>query len=258
MTLTLQEALTSTGGVWHVPEGWRQGRGAYGGLVIGALIDAIEARIGDPARTVRSVTAEIPGAVTPGPAELRVEILRAGNSVTTARAALAQDGEIRAHAVAICATSRPNMPSWLELAPPTAPPPTALQPIPTGSLFPEFAQHFDYWIVEGAPATGGAATTLGWIRPRAPGAARGAPFVAAVIDAWYPATLPRFPEFRPMATIAFTLEAIGPVADLGDEPLLYRGVVPVCGDGYFTETRELWRADGRLVARNHQTFAIIK
>lgn len=258
MTVTLQQALTSSDGVWNVPEGWRQGRGAYGGLVVGALVQAIEERIADPARAVRSVTAEIPGAVVPGPAELRVEILRAGNSVTTARAALVQEGETRAHTVAICAAARPNMPSWLELEPPTAPAADTLPAVPAGTLFPEFAQHFDYRIVEGVPGSGGAAVTLGWIRPRNAGGVRDASLVAAVIDAWYPATLPRFREFRPMATIAFTLEAIGSVADLGDEPLLYRGVVPVCGDGYFTETRELWRADGRLVGRNHQTFAIIK
>ena len=54
---------------------------------------------------------------------------------------------------------------------------------------------------------------------------------------------------------------VGPPPLLGghrDAPLAYRGVVPVCGDGYFVETRELWGADGRLVARNHQTFAIIR
>ncbi len=256
--MTLQEALTSRDGVWHVPEGWRQGRGAYGGIVVGALVHAIEERIADPARVVRSVTAEIPGAVLPGPSEIRVEILRAGNSLTTARAALVQDGETRAHAVAICAAERPNMPRWLELEAPSAPPPEAIQPVPPGTPFPEFAQHFDYRIVEGVPGSRGAAVTLGWIRARDAGRVRDASLVAALIDAWYPATLPRFEAFRPMATIAFTLESLGDVADLGDEALLYRGVVPVCGDGYFTETRELWRADGRLVARNHQTFAIIK
>jgi len=33
--------------------------------------------------------------------------------------------------------------------------------------------------------------------------------------------------------------------------------VPVCADGYFLETRELWGEDGRLLAINQQTFAII-
>ena len=61
---------------------------------------------------------------------------------------------------------------------------------------------------------------------------------------------------RPLATIAYTLDIVGGVA--GDAPLLYRGTVPVAGDGYFLETRELWTEDGRLVAINHQTFAVIR
>src|SRR6185369_7921247 len=40
---------------------WRHGRGAFGGLVIGALLRAIEQRTADPTRKVRSVTAELPG-----------------------------------------------------------------------------------------------------------------------------------------------------------------------------------------------------
>ena len=28
---------------WNVPDGWQQGRGAWGGLVSGALVQAIEA-----------------------------------------------------------------------------------------------------------------------------------------------------------------------------------------------------------------------
>jgi hypothetical protein len=62
-----------------------------------------------------------------------------------------------------------------------------------------------------------------------------------------------------MATIAFTLELVSSLD--GEDPaapLLYRGTVPLAAEGYFQETRELWTASGRLLARNHQTFAIIK
>jgi hypothetical protein len=99
---------------------------------------------------------------------------------------------------------------------------------------------------------------IGWVRPREPGAARDAAFVAAMIDAWWPAVLARAKTFRPLATIGFTLELVDDPRDLGDAPLLYRGTVPIAGDGYFLETRELWTEDGRLLALNHQTFAVIK
>src|SRR3954468_1920988 len=90
--------------------GWRQGRGAFGGLVVGALISAIEDHVGDPGRKVRSVTAEIPGPVEHGTVDIAVESLRLGKNVSTVRAALTQHGEVRTHAVAIVAAARAGGP----------------------------------------------------------------------------------------------------------------------------------------------------
>ena len=245
-----------------VPAGWRQGRGAFGGLTIGAAIRAIEARVGDPRRRVRSVTAALTAPVEVGPAEIAVEVLRGGSSVTVARAALSQAGETRTHAVAVLAASRPAAAqiAWRDLEPPEAPPWREVQAVPPigSGPTPEFAQHFEYRLVEGVPLTGGAARCVGWIRPRAPGERRDAGYLAALADAWFPALIVRGREVRPMATIAFTLDLIDGLDGLDPAaPLLYRGTVPICGDGYFLETRELWGEDGRLVAINHQTFAVI-
>ncbi|HEU4727481.1 MAG TPA: thioesterase family protein [Kofleriaceae bacterium] len=279
---TLSELMTprpvGTGYQLDVPEGWRQGRGAFGGLVVGALIRAIELRMADPARKVRSVTAEIPGPVEHGTVDIAVEVLRHGKNVSTARAALSQHGEIRSHAVAILGADRgaaaadglaspaspasPAWPAWNDLSRPEAPSWTQLAPIGFGDRpgpWPEFARNFEFRLVEGAPASGGAARTVGWIRSRDPGPARDASYIAAMIDAWWPAAVVRLTRMRPMATIAFTLEIAGGVDGLDPEaPLLYRGRAPVSGDGYCFETRELWSEDGRLVALNHQTFAIIQ
>ena len=254
--MNLDTATTPEAGVLDIPPGWRQGKGAYGGLVVAAMMRAADQAIADPARRIRSVTAEIPAPVASGRAEVPVEILRGGQSVTTARVALVQAGETRAHAVVVAAASRGET-RWNTLAAPVVPPWDALAPMPSSGPFPEFVQHFEFRIVDGAPLSGGL-QTIGWVRARDPGARRDAAFVAAMIDVWYPCALVRLAEMRPMATIAFTLEMVSDVNDLGDEPLLYRASSPVCSDGYAFETRELWRADGRLVARNHQTFVIIK
>jgi hypothetical protein len=254
--MSLEAASTPHGDTWDVPAGWRQGRGAYGGLVVATLARAIDARIGDPSRPARSLTAEVSAPVEAGAATIAVDVLRAGNAVTTARAALSQAGEVRAHAVALLAAKRPvDVTPWQELEPPRAPAWADASPPSLPGNPPEFAAHFDYRLVEGIPGAGGAPRCVGWIRPREPGARRDTAYIAALIDAWWPAVLVRFGAMRPMGTIAFTLDVLG---DPGDGPLLYRGTVPVCGDGYFIEDRELWTADGRLVALNRQTFAIIR
>jgi len=243
-----------------VAPGWLQGRGAFGGLVIGALIRAIEHRTADPARALRSVTAEIPGAVEPGTVDITVDTLRQGKNLSAVRAALTQGGEVRSHAVAILAASRAGAQpvAWNDLAPPVLPPWAELEPR-AGAAWPQFAQQFEYRVVEGLPMSGGPARALGWIRPCDPGPERDAAYIAAMIDAWWPAALARFTAFRPIATIAYTLDIVGKLDGLDPAaPLIYRAVVPVCGDGYFLETRELWGEDGRLVAINQQTFAIIQ
>jgi acyl-CoA thioesterase len=258
---TLHDVTTpAADGTLTIRDGWRQGRGAYGGLTIAAAIRAIEARVADPRRTVRSVTAEIPGPTLPGEARFTVDVLRSGNSLTVARAALAQRDEVTTHVVAVLAASRPvaEPPTWRELARPEAPPWQSVPVLPMGGSFPEFAQHFEYRLVSGVPYSGGAAQSIGWIRARDPGAPRDAAYVAALVDAWWPATLVRDRGPRPLATIASTVEVVSEPTDVGDSPLLYRGSVLVAGDGYFLETRELWTEDGRLLALNHQTFAVIR
>ena len=254
---TLHDATTPRAGILQVRDGWRQGRGAYGGLTIAAAVRAIEQRIADPRRTVRSVTAEIPAPTLAGDVSIDVEILRSGSSVSVARAALRQHGEVTTHAVAVVGAAREHADpmTWCELAPPAAPPWTSVEPL-AGFPGPEFAQHFEWRVVAGAPFTGGAPETVGWVRALAPGAARDAAYLAAMIDVWYPAVLVRAPAMRPMGTIAFTLEVVA--LPVGDAPLLYRGRVEVARDGYFLERRELWSEDGRLLAINHQTFAVIR
>jgi acyl-CoA thioesterase len=242
-----------------VPEGWKQGRGAFGGFTIGSLVRAIEAKVGDAARRVRSVTAELPAPVETGSADIVVDILRTGKNLSCARAALVQGGETRAHAVAILAATRAGSGphAWRDLTAPEVPPWKSLQAMASLPGGPEFASHFEYTVVEGMQPATGPARALGWVRPRVPCALRDSAYIASMCDVWWPAAFTKFGP-RACATIAYTLDIVGGLDGLNpDAPLLYRGTVPVCQDGYFLETRELWGEDGRLVAINHQTFAVI-
>ncbi|HEX7836661.1 MAG TPA: thioesterase family protein [Kofleriaceae bacterium] len=247
----------------HVSDGWRQGRGTFGGLVVGALVSAIEHHVADPARKVRTVTAELPGPVEPGTVEIAVDTLRRGNNVSTVRAALSQHGEIRSHAVAVVAAARTGTSgaaSWNDLSRPAVPPWTEVAPLSlTGRRgAPEFVQNFEFRVVDGVPWSS-ATRALGWVRSLDPGAQRGAAYVAAMIDAWWPVGLIRLYAAGPMVvTIAFTLDLCGGLDGLDpDAPLLYHATAPVCSDGYVLETRQLWGEDGRLVAVNHQTFVVV-
>jgi acyl-CoA thioesterase len=244
----------------HVPDGWQQGRGAFGGLVVGAMVRALELEVGDPSRPLRSVNAQLFGPVAPGPAVLRTETLRAGNAVTTCAARLLQDGTPQAHAVGVFGKGRALDVDRLLLAAPRLGDWREVESVPVAPPFgPDFAVHFEFRTPGPFPLSGGAAEGVGFIRPKNPGPDRGASYVAACMDAWWPTVYPTLETLRPMATIDFALQLVNDLRGLPvDAPLAFRSRCLSVHEGYLVEHRELWGLDGRLVALNEQTFAVIK
>jgi len=238
-----------------VPDGWQQGRGAYGGWVMGALARAMEHTVADPERSLRSLVGVIPGPTPTGPAEILLQPLRTGANVSTLSAVLQSQGEQNAQATAIFGKPRSHRPQA------NAPAPDAVdwrsvEPLPTNLPFaPRFASHFEFRVTGRAPFSGGpVAETSGWLRPRE-SVAWGYPEVVACSDVWWPAAFSSEAHPRPAVTVAFTLEILA--LPQGDEPLFHRGVVTAQDDGYMVEFRELWSSDGRLIALNQQTIAWI-
>ena len=235
-----------------VPDGWQQGRGLFGGLVAGLAIRALEQVA--PDRPLRSLTCEICGPVQPGEAEIVVETLRAGNAVTTAAARIVQHGEVQAHAVGVLGKDRVAGHRTV-LAPPAIRPWHELAPVKLGVFAPAFAQHAEFRPTGPLPFAGGSEPRVeGWVRWNQPGTRRDAAYLAACIDAHWPSLFSIAPAPRPMATIAFTFQPLG----VPDDAVYYRGTLAAQDAGYFVELRELWSGDGRLLALNQQTFAIIK
>lgn len=248
-------------GTWNVPDGWQQGRGAFGGIVVGALLRAIQNAEPDPTRTVRSVTAELVGPVLPGPARIQVEVLRRGNAVSTLRAWLTQSSssEILAHAVAVLGADRAGTPVWSAAKPAVPAMPPAVD-MPKG-VAPVFAQHFEYRPTGPYPFTAHpVAEAAGFVRVREPATKLDAAFVAAHADAYWLAGMATFDHPRPAATVAFTLHLQGTLAGSAhaDQPLYHRATSQSCQGGYASETRELYTFEGELLAVNHQLIAIIK
>lgn len=245
-----------------VPDGWQQGRGAYGGFVLATVVRAIEAAAGSPERPLRTLTAELCAPLLTGPAEIRVEPLRTGAGTSTVAARAVQDGELRAHAVAVLARRRDPEPRYDGIAKPLMPPWRDVPPVPSRAdgPFPAFAQHIEFRPTGPLPFSGSKeARASGWVRPRDPGPARDAAYLVALADAYWPAILPLLPAPRPMATITFTLDLVGDLSGLDpDAPVFHDSHAFVARDGYAPELRTIWGEDGRLLALNHQTFVVIR
>lgn len=244
----------------NVPDGWQQGKGAFGGLVLATMTRACEAHLADAARPLRSMTAELVGPVMPGMALIRVEVLRAGKSVTTLAARLEQQGEVQAHAVLSFGASRGGLQAC-SLTPPERPASSAVEPLPMdGPFFPMFARHYEFRNTGPLPFAGGTEpVTHGWVKPRNVGVRCDAAWVVACADGWWPALFSVAEQPRPMATLGYTLEIVSSLEGLRpDEPVYHHARMDTLHDGYSTETRQIWAPDGRLIALNHQTFVVIR
>ena len=243
-----------------VPQTWEQGRGAYGGLVVATLVNAMQAAEPDKARVLRSVSADLCGPVPAGEVTIDVKVLRRGNKLSSLDARMHQGGEIFARASTILATDRgietpslftppEGLPDWRTMAPAPIGPPIA----------PVFTQHLEFRPTNYIPFSGGDVPRAeGWVRFKDRAPRMEAATIIGLLDSFWPTTLAVSTTLRPTATVAFTAQILCDLHVLDpDEPLFYRANAVAGHGGYFLEVRELWSGD-TPVGMNQQTFAIIK
>lgn len=245
---------------WEVPDGWQQDRGAWGGLVVAAIVRA--AALSDPGRPVRTVSTQIPAPVLVGPHRVEATSVRRGSSLSVWSVVIRPKtggavaigtvllGEARVPELGTQAwgvAGRPAAPAWgdvpvVEVGPP---------------IGPVFARHVIFRVVDGIPFSGGTAEALGYVALREP-----QPWDAAtllgLVDAWWPASFTRLSAPRPAATISFEAHLQCDPDEVPQEPLLYSSVVQAAREGYTTERRTLWHPDGRLIVENLQSIAVIR
>jgi hypothetical protein len=249
---------------WTVPDGWQQGRGAWGGLVIGALLRAVTAAEPDASRTVRSVSSQLAAPALVGDHVISMECVRRGAAVSTWIAALLDgSGAFVASLTAVLGSPRklddaPHYASWQMVEPPAVPPPDDVQLIPfRPPLGPVFGAQMAARPVNGIPTSRQRPETIGWI-----GYAQPVPLTAAtliaLVDAWWPASLAPLPRMRPIATVAFSANLLVDPASIPlGEPLLNHAFVSAAHEGFTSEVRRLWTVDGRLAVDNLQSIVLI-
>ena len=265
---TAAVASTSVGdGVhaWDVPDGWQQGRGAWGGLVVGAMVHAAIATEPDADRLVRTVSAHLFGPTVAGPAHITVVPSRIGSAMSTWSVEVVDaSGEATASAVVLTGRERapelrghdagwglarcPQLPDWTTV--PVAP----VRP-PIG---PVFSPQIEYRVVEGLPYTQAEPRTAGWVRFADQGAWT-ADQLLGIVDAWWPCAMPALPGPHPMATVSFSAHLLlDPSTIEPGSPLIAEAQMSGAYEGFTSETRRLWTPDGRLAVENHQSIVIIR
>jgi hypothetical protein len=249
---------------WVVPDGWQQGRGAWGGLPIGAMVRSVAMAQGDAERLIRSISCQIYAPVLCGSVTITTHLIRRGSAMSTWSASVADEsGALCAQVVAITGVARqlvdpPPYATWSTITAPKVPDWSQVPAIVLPDFAPPFSRHIEQRLIEGVPMGGGPARALGWVR--FPHQHRwSAEQVFAVVDAWWPTVLVPMTEMRPMATVNFTAHLLmNPESLPAEQPLIFESSLLGADAGFTSETRRLWTGDGRLVLENLQSIALIQ
>ena len=234
-------------------ERWNIVAGPNGGYLAAVIARAMTDTVAEPARGLRSLTVHFLTRPAFDEAEVSVEVLRQGRSVSTLRATMTQQGRPVCAALAAFSVPWASEVEWR-------------RPLPghahdagidlAGRIGPPAAANWRGAPIIDAPFFSGEGTArvAQWIRT-----ARPRPLDAiepvAISDAIPPAAFPRLTTPAAMPTVDLTIH-IRPSLPLDDPPaddLVYAECTTEhVADGFAEEDCGMWSADGRLLAHSRQ------
>lgn len=251
---TLIAGLAADGAAWRtaIPEGWRQGRTAYGGLSA-ALCLAAAARAEPDLPPLRSAQFAFVGPAA-GDVVLRPAVLRRGRSSVFVGVDCEAEAGLATRAVLCFGAARSSPIAWIDLAMPDVTPPAAAAALPEGAPAPRFLDNFDVRIAGGALPGAGAdrPEILWWLRHRDPAAPGDIAALVALADGPPPAGLAALSSFVPISTATWMVDILGAP---GAGWHLVRSAAQSFRDGYSTQTLTVWGEDGAAVLASQQMIA---
>lgn len=255
-------ALTGDGPVFGaVLDGrWNGHEGAHGGLLLSLATRAIGEVLPFPDPLVVSGLYLRPG--SPGPVEVRTEVIRVGRTTAFGQASLCRDGKEVLRATAaytdLTAAAARDGRFYAGIQPPDLPPPEQCQILQRAATPPiSFADRIQSrvtelpgWVTRTPPS--GHPVYEGWMR-FADGREPDLLSLPLFVDAVAPAALEL--DLRRMTTVELTVHLRARPAPGW---LAYRTLTRYLADGYFEEDAELWDSAGRLVAQSRQLALVLR
>jgi acyl-CoA thioesterase len=235
---------------------WTQGRAAFGGLIAGQLLRALEMHV-PSARGLRSVLIDFVAPAAVGEVTVEASVLRAGRALTHAQARLLQNGEVCALLTAAYGAPRESAVRVIGASAPAIAAPEQMRRLPyVEGVFPRCTQHFDYrWGSPRVPFSGSEQGQIGgWVRHPGGGPVDAAG-VLALIDAWPPALLPLLKRPAPASTVTWMVDILGALPAAGSESdafYRYEADTVAAADGYGSCEARLWDPSGQLIAASRQ------
>lgn len=237
-------------------ETWAQGRTAFGGFVVGVALKAILTQL--PAdRSLRTLNTTFVAPVRVGEAQVQVQVLRQGKSLTHVEARVLQGDQVCTVILGSFGSDHDNFIPIETPHAPEVPAPETLEDMPfLEGIVPNFLQNVRIrWANEGFPFSGAKeAKCFGWCRVvddqplQLPG-------LVALLDAWPPPVIAKATSPVPASSVSWILNLFLEVPPEGfstERWWLYRSESIVTKGGYVDCAAHIWDDNGRLIALSRQ------
>ncbi len=242
----------------YIPEPWRQGRTAYGGLTAGLCLTAAQKQFPD-LPPFRSASINFIGPVS-GPPHFTSRLLRQGRNVTSVETLAKVGDDVVANTTFIFGGLRESAISVAYPAP-DAPLPDACElftPPEARGFAPEFFNRFETRVIQGARPMSGASEGYirTWSRHTDPASREGAASLLTIGDALPPAASPLMAKIAPVSSVNWLFTV------LTDEPQTQDGwwhletKLTAATGGYSSQVMRIWNMEGELIAEGLQCVTI--
>ena len=241
-----------------IPDNWRQGRTAYGGLTAGLSLIAAQNQFPD-LPPLRSVVVNFIGPVTEDPV-FSSRLLRQGRNVTSVETeAKIGPGTVATSTFVFGAARESDL--SVQCPAPDAPKPADCElftPEFARDFVPVFFHNFDTRLIAGARPMSGAKEGYirTWSRHIDPESRSGMASLLTLGDVLPPAALPMLNKMGPVSSVNWMFNV------LVDNPATEDGwwhvetSLTAAGGGYASQVMRYWNTDGVLVAEGMQAVAI--
>lgn len=241
-----------------VPENWAQGRTAYGGYTVGAMLGATRAlHPGLP--PLRSALVNFTGPVS-APPRITAEVLRAGRNVTTVLARAEVEGAVVA-TVTFSFGVNIEHDLTLDLPAPDAPAPEDCErftPKEVERFVPRFFSQFDTRLIAGGRPYSGMKEGYirAWSRHQDEGARETWTGLMSLGDVLPPAIFPLLNKMVKNSSMTWLCNFL--TDDIASEGGWYQVETRMTAaqDGYSSQVMRIWNAEGRLISDGMQSVVV--
>ena len=240
----------------EIPDSWKQGRTAYGGLSAGLML--VQARAQHPdLPPLRSALVNFTGPVTDVP-DLTTEVLRQGRNVTTLLSRAEIEGKTVCTSTFSLGAARDSHLS-MDLPGPDAGVPEETESFhPEDSVFvPGFTRNFDIRLIEGSrPMTGGTSRKLRcWARHKDEASREGEAALLCLADILPPAALTVMTKMGPVSSMTWICNFLRD-SKTRDGWYQVEADLTAALDGYSSQVMRIWNTDGELIVEGMQSITI--